>query len=263
MDLIPKIGPYDKWATMWGYKPIPNAKTPEQEKPTLDQWAREQDTKPCLRFSTEGQGGTDPGDNTEAVGDADAVMATTLGLRNLGKVSETLMKATNYKTGKAWDELEEVYGRMVGQWTTEMNHVVKVIGGVDSQQKHIGQNGVRFVTVKKEKQVNALQFLLANAFQVPQFMIRPEILRRIQPTGIVDRVRTAQAGIMSGLLQAARLDRMAEQLALDGPSVAYSPLQFLQDLRAGVWSELAKPGTKIDIYRRNVQRAYLENMEGR
>ena len=22
-DLIPKIGPYDKWATMWGYKPIP------------------------------------------------------------------------------------------------------------------------------------------------------------------------------------------------------------------------------------------------
>src|SRR5688572_28373910 len=25
-DLIPKIGPYDKWATMWGYKPIPAAK---------------------------------------------------------------------------------------------------------------------------------------------------------------------------------------------------------------------------------------------
>ena len=23
-DLMPKIGPYDKWATMWGYKPIPD-----------------------------------------------------------------------------------------------------------------------------------------------------------------------------------------------------------------------------------------------
>ena len=42
-DLIPKIGPYDKWATMWGYKPIPGAKTPDEEKPTLDKWAREQD----------------------------------------------------------------------------------------------------------------------------------------------------------------------------------------------------------------------------
>src|SRR5258708_6695648 len=35
-DLIPKIGPYDKWATMWGYKPIPNAKSPDSEKKTLD-----------------------------------------------------------------------------------------------------------------------------------------------------------------------------------------------------------------------------------
>ena len=34
---------------------------------------------------------------------------------------------------------------------------------------------------------------------------------------------------------------------LDGPTVAYSPLQFLQDLRAGVWSELAKPGTAIHL----------------
>ena len=25
-DLIPRIGPYDRWATMWGYKPIPGAK---------------------------------------------------------------------------------------------------------------------------------------------------------------------------------------------------------------------------------------------
>ena len=263
IDLIPKIGPYDKWATMWGYKPIPGAKTPEAEKTTLDGWAREQDAKPYLRFSTEGQGNTDPGDNTEAVGDADAVMATTLGLRNLGKVSESLMKATTYKTGKAWDELEEVYGRMAGQWSTEMGHVVKVIGGVDSQQKHIGQNGVRFVTVAKSRQEQAVKFLLANAFQTPSLLVRPEILRLIQPTGIVDRVRNAQSGIMGQLLQAQRLDRMAEQFVLDGPTVAYSPLQFLVDLRAGVWSELAKPGTAIDIYRRNVQRAYLDNMEGR
>ena len=27
-DLIPKIGPYDKWATMWGYKPIAGANPP-------------------------------------------------------------------------------------------------------------------------------------------------------------------------------------------------------------------------------------------
>jgi len=261
-DLIPKIGPYDKWATMWGYKPIPGARTPEEEKATLDAWAREQDTKPYLRFSTEGQGGTDPGDNTEAVGDIDAVAATTLGLKNLSRVSEVLIKATSYKPGAAWDELEEVYGRMISQWSLEMGHVVKVIGGVDSQQKHIGQTGPRFVTVPRNRQAEALQFLLNNAFTVPTFMIQPEILRRIQPTGVIDRVRTMQSGIMGQLLQAGRLDRMSEQAALDGP-VAYTPLQFLMDLRAGVWSELSKPAPVINVYRRNLQRAYLDNMDGR
>ena len=262
-DLIPKIGPYDKWATMWGYKPIPGAKTPEDEKPTLDKWAREQDEKPYLRFSTEGQGGTDPGDNTEAVGDGDAVEATRLGIRNLARVSEMLLTAAtvNYQ-GEPFDELEQVYGRMVGQWTTEMNHVVRIIGGVDSTQRHIGQQGVRFSTVPRAKQVEALNFLLQNAFTTPDFMIRPEILRQIQPTGVLDRVRTAQAGILGGLLQAARLDRMAEQSVLDG-AVAYSPLDFLTDLRRGVWSELAKPGTAINVYRRNLQRAYLDQMDGR
>ena len=61
------------------------------------------------------------------------------------------MTATSYKTGDPWDDLEEVYGRMVGQWTTEMNHVVRVVGGFDSQQKHIGQDGVRFATVREAR----------------------------------------------------------------------------------------------------------------
>src|SRR5215203_5190731 len=64
-DLIPKIGPYDKWATMWGYKPITDARTATEEKPTLDKWAREQDEKAYLRFSTEGNEGSDPGDEHE------------------------------------------------------------------------------------------------------------------------------------------------------------------------------------------------------
>ncbi len=58
---------------MWGYKPIPEARTPDDEKKTLDEWARQQDQTPWLRFSTANARGSDPGDLTEAVGDADAV----------------------------------------------------------------------------------------------------------------------------------------------------------------------------------------------
>ena len=149
---------------------------------------------------------------------------------------------------------------MVGQWTTEMNHVAKVVGGIESQQVHIGQQGTRFSTVPKLKQQAALNYLIANAFQVPAFMTDKEVLRRLEPNGALARVRTAQASVLTTLLQNARLDRMTEQLTIDGPAIAYSPLQFLADVRNGVWSELGK-GTAISIYRRNLQRSYLENMD--
>jgi hypothetical protein len=261
-DLIPKIGPYDKWATMWGYKPIPGATSPDAEKPTLDKWAREQDTKPYLRFSTEGTGGSDPGEMTEAVGDVNAVEATRLGLKNLSRVSEMLLAATSTRPGDPWTELEEVYNRMVGQWRTEMNHVVQLVGGFDSQQRHIGQDGMRFTPVPRNRQEEAVQFLLDNAFQTPLFMIRPEILRRIQVTGVVEQIRTTQNSIMGGLLQEARLLRLVEHAALDG-AAAYKPIEFLTKLRTGVWAELDQPGSTIDVYRRNLQRSYLDNIDSR
>ena len=261
VDLIPKVGPYDKWAIRWGYAPT-GAKTAAAEKPTLDKWAREQDTQAHLRFSTEGHANTDVADLGEAVGTSDAVMATTLGLKNLERVSAMMLKATSTKPGEPWDDLETVYNRMVAQWQLELSHVARIIGGFDTQQIHIGQQGQRFKTVPRARQVAALNFLLANAFTTPSFMIQPDVLRRIQPSGVIDRVRAAQAAMMASLLQSARIDRMTEQFQLDG-AVAYPPLQFLQDLRNGVWSELAKPGTAINLYRRNVQRAYLDNMDER
>src|SRR5450756_1501064 len=109
-DLVPRVGPYDIWATMWGYKPIPDAKSPDQEKKTPDLWAREQDAKPYLRFSTAGSRGSDPGEETEAVGDEDAVGSTTLGLKNLERVAAMLMPATTAKPGEPYADLDEIYG---------------------------------------------------------------------------------------------------------------------------------------------------------
>src|SRR5688572_5960815 len=260
-DLIPKIGEYDKFAIRWGYAPI-NARTSDDEQGELNKWASEQDSKPQYRFSTAGVGTTDPGDNTEAVGDIDAVRATTLGLKNLQRVADMLLTATTGKQGDPYDELSEVYTRLVGQWTTEMNHVTSIVGGFLSQQKHIGQTGPRFTIVPKARQAEAVKFLLDNAFQTPQFMIRPDILRLIQPTGALGRVRTAQNSVMNSLLQTNRLDRLIEQAAVDGPA-AYTPVQFLGEVRAGIWSELRTPTTPIDTYRRNTQRIYLDTIDNR
>jgi hypothetical protein len=260
-DLIPKVGEYDKFAIRWGYAPL-NVRTSDEEQGELNKWASEQDSKPQYRFSTAGSGSTDPGDNAEAVGDVDAVRATALGLKNLERVSEMLLTATTGKPGEPYDELSEVYGRLVAQWTTGMNHVTAIVGGFLSQQKHIGQIGPRFTPVPKARQTEAVKFLLDNAFQTPSFMVRPDILRLIQPTGAIGRVRTAQNSVMNSLLQMNRLDRLVEQAAIDGPA-AYAPVQFLGEVRAGIWSELRTPAAPIDAYRRNTQRIYLDTIDNR
>ena len=257
-DLIPRIGPYDRWATMWGYKPIPGAKDADDEKKTLDEWARAQDATPWLRFSTSDSAGADPGELTEAVGDGDAVRSTTMGLKNLERVAGMLLTATT-RPGEPYDDLEEVYGRLLGQWVLEMNHVAAVVGGVQSRQKTSNQDGPRFVPLSRERQREAMQFLSAHAFTTPSFVIKPEILRRIEPIGTLDRIRTSQLRVLATLLAEPRIARLVEQEAIDG-AAAYRPTEFFTDLRRAVWREIEGTSVQIDPYRRNLQRAYLDAM---
>ncbi len=259
--LIPGIGPYDKWAIHWAYAPIAGAKNSDDENKTLDAWAREQDKTPWLRFSTDRAQGADPGENTEAVGDADAVYSTGLGLKNLERVMDNLLVATTHD-GQDWDDLRTVYGRAVGQWANELGHVAQIVGGFDSFEKHGGQDGVRFNLVPKTRQVAAVKFLNDNAFATPTMLLRPEVLRRIEPAGALTRIRTAQLQVLNSLLSTQRFDRLVEQEAIDG-AAAYRPSEFLIDLRKGIFGEIYAPAVKIDAYRRNLQRAYLDLMSTR
>jgi hypothetical protein len=81
--------------------------------------------------------------------------------------------------------------------------------------------------------------------------------------GVLDRVRTGQMRVLNSLLSSARITRMVEQEAIDG-AAAYRPLDFLADVRKGIWSEFYN-GTpvKVDPYRRNLQRAYVEALGDR
>ena len=258
--LIPGIGPYDKWAIHWAYAPL-GAGVSDDESKTLNTWAREQEQTPWLRFTTDRSQGADSGENTEAVGDADAVYSTGLGLKNLSRVMDNLLAATTHE-GQDWEDLRTVYGRLVGQWANELGHVTQIVGGFDSFEKHGGQDGVRFTLIPKTRQVAAVKFLNENAFATPVMLLRPEVLRRIEPAGALARIRTAQLQVLNSLLSAQRFGRLVEQEALDG-AAAYRPSEFLADLRKGIFGEMYGTTVKIDAYRRNLQRAYLDLMSTR
>ena len=255
--LIPMIGPYDKFAVEWGYKPFPEATTFEAEKAKLDEIVARQVKDATLRFGD--PSGSDPSAQTEDLG-SDAVAATELGLKNLDRVASYLVKATS-KKGEDYELLRNMYQQLIGQRNRELNHVVALVGGSVETNLYFGDADKRFDPVPADKQREAVAFLLKHGFQIPTALIDPAITDRLEADGAVGRIGNAQASLLRSLVGDARIRRMAEQTSRN-PQAAYSPRQFLADLREGIWSELKADQVAVDLYRRNLQRAYLELMTG-
>jgi hypothetical protein len=261
--LMPRVGPYDRFAITWGYKLIPGARTPDEEKPTLDRWARMQDTIPWLRFSTSGDRDADPGDESEAVGDADAVKSTSYGLRNIRRVAALLMPAT-LRPGEDNSELIELYEKLVDQWGRELEHVVNVVGGAESREKYGGQPGPRFIPISPGRQRAAVAFLNREAFQRPDYLLDIRVLRRIESEGALRRIGAAQSRILAGLLENDRLSRLVEYEALSrNRRDVYALGEMLADVRRGIWSELASGTVEIDPFRRALQQSYLSQADAK
>ena len=251
--LIPMIGPYDKFATEWGYKPFPEATTYKAEKAKLDEIVARQVKDSTLRFGD--PNGTDPSSQTEDLG-SDAVAATELGLKNLDRVAATLVKATS-KAGEDYSDLRNMYQQLLSQRNRELGHVVALVGGSVETNLYYGDADRRFDPVPAEKQQAAVAFLLKNGFQVPTNLIDPAITDRLEPNGAVARIGNAQESLLRQLVSDSRIRRMAEQTSRT-PRETYSPRMFLNDLRDGIWSELKTDPVGVDLYRRNLQRAHLE-----
>ncbi|HSJ25136.1 MAG TPA: zinc-dependent metalloprotease [Longimicrobiales bacterium] len=253
--LIPGVGPYDRFAIMWQNKPIPGAATPDDEWATLDSWSRMQDTIPWFRWTT-GDASADPHSVTEAVGNEDAVKSSTLGMRNLERVTASILRVAE-RPGQPYDLLSELYGNVVSQWGRYNGHVAAVIAGAETWERY--GTGPRFEPMSRAKQREAMEYLNRNAFQVPSMFLDREILRRIEQEGVVQRIRAQQGNLLNGMLNVQRLNRMVEFEALAAvPSQVYSVGEYLSDLRSGIWSELSQSNPNINVYRRNLQRAYIE-----
>lgn len=258
--LIPKIGPYDVFAARWGYTPISSAQAPEDERQQLNLWAREQETTAWLRFSAPKAEGGDVGENMEAVGDADAVAATGLGLRNLQRVMKMLPTVVP-EDGKDDQRLEALYRATWMQWVQELNHVVSVVGSYEVQNKHNDQPGAIAAPVSRERQARAVKFLGEQLLATPQWMLDPAVTQRLRASEQQLWLGVYQRALLRQLLTPARTQRLVAQEAQLGAR-AYRLEELLADLRRGVFTELAG-GAPIPALRRNLQRHYVDALTQR
>ena len=252
--LFPRIGDYDRWAIEWGYKPIPGAQDEEADKKTLNKWIIDSvGSNPRLFFGTE-TNPYDPREQTEDLGDNN-MTASAYGIKNLKRIIVKLPEWTK-EEANTYDNLEEMYQQLFGQYSRYIGHVLKNVGGIYETPKSVEQSGDVYVPTPKARQQEAVAFLNEQLFATPTWLLDRNILNKFSnPTS--ETISDLQDAALNSLLSAQRLDRLI--ISGNRTNNPYTIDELFSDVEKGIWGELST-GKSIDNYRRNLQKSYVEHM---
>jgi hypothetical protein len=257
VDVFPKVGPYDHFSVKWGYRPIINAKTSDDELDTLNQWAKATETDKMLRFGAQQWMTVDPTSQMEDLGD-DPIKTGTYGVANLKRAMGYLLDATR-QDGKDFQLLDEAYDDLFAQWSREMGHVANVIGGVEIERKVFGsKEGPVYTPVTKDRQKAAVAFLGEQVFTTPTWLLDQKIVDLLAPSGGAEQLATGQSRFLRTAMSNDKLVRLLEQ-ETRGDASTYTVTELFDDLEKLIFSELQqrKP---VDYFRRNLQRSYVDGL---
>lgn len=253
-ELFPRIGDYDKWAIRWGYAYFPDAKTEKEEKALLNTMTKEAYANKRLHFGTE-TSPYDPRFQTEDLGD-NAMKASEYGIKNLKRILPQLITWSK-EDGEDYSELDGLYNSLTGQFRRYMGHVAKNVGGIYEDPKTSDMEGGLYEVVPSSIQNEAVAFLNEQLFKTPIWLLDQNILNKIKPESGVEAMKTIQGSTLNSLFLGDRLIRLIETSSLDKKN--YSVDELMSDLRKGIFSEL-KTNAPIDVYRRNLQKLYVNNL---
>ena len=229
--LPPRLGVYDKYAIRWGYKPILGAKTPEDEKKTLNKWIDEKagdrrfyyGPQQILQIK-------DPQSQTEDLGD-DAIEASRLGINNLKITVDNLFKWTK-EEDKTFDHQERLLKEINGQFQRYMGHCMAYIGGYNINLPVQGDKKPSVTPIPADKQRQALYFVIDQALHYPEWIATDEVKYKLAKS------ETDYAGyisnIMSRLTSNSTLGTVTgtAELTKENP---YTAKDLLNDLHNKVW----------------------------
>jgi hypothetical protein len=141
-----------------------------------------------------------------------------------------------------------------------MGHVTTSVGGVHETFRTAEEGGAIYEVVPRSRQKEAVNFLHKQIFETPKWLVSKDIWNRISNPGEVsDPVTSAQEASLSSLLSNDRMNRLQVNVERFGADKAYSAVELLNDVQAGLFSELASKKA-IDMYRRGLQKAYVERL---
>jgi len=247
---VRQIGPYDDYSIEWGYRYY--GKSPEQEKEILKKVVDSKSLDPVYMF---GGNGNDPNSQTENIGD-DPAKASMYGIKNLKIVANNLMKWT-VEPNENYNELNELYGELIGVYRRYIYHVLSLVGGVYDTPHNENQKGVtRFVNVDSKKQMEALSFLEKNLWNTQNWLMKSEMISQIKGEGVLNSIQGLQIGALNRLLNTDKLNRMlSSKQTLKGDALS------VNELIENLFETLIKKPSNPDVSEQRLQLYFVERID--
>jgi len=254
--IMPRINDYDKWAIKWGYTYTGETDDLEDKK-IVSQWVVDSlKANPRLWFGGEGMN-FDARCQTEDVGD-NSMKASEYGIKNLKYVVKHLPEWTK-EDNDLYSNMLGIYRQVSTQFLRYTSHVVANIATVYENWKTVEQPGDVYTRSPKAKSKEAVDFLQKEVFTTPTWLLDNDILNKISSPVRVGAVSTIQARALDQALSDRVLNTLLKAEERFGKEGTYTLIDYLDDLKAGIWSEL-KSKKPVDIYRRNLQKNYVLDM---
>ena len=155
----PELGLYDMFSISWLYRPLLDAKTPEDEVPTLSKWISEKSGNLAYRYGKQQfRTRLDPSSVEEDLGD-DAMKAGVYGIKNL----KIILANLNGWVGKDDPDYRfrlTMYNEVIYQYFRYLNNVLMNIGGIYMNERYDGDVLPSYTVVPRKDQRRAVKFLL-------------------------------------------------------------------------------------------------------
>ncbi|MEX0719062.1 MAG: zinc-dependent metalloprotease [Balneolaceae bacterium] len=266
------VGTYDNWVISYGYISDDNK---------AKEIARNS-AQPGHAYGTDedarGAGAIDPLINVYDLGDDPLIW---------GKERANLLKTMIPKVPEIiltddmpYYEATDLFQTYFFQYARALAPAVKYIGGQYQHRDHVGDPDGRmpFVAIDKEKQEEALSMIIeyafdANAVELPQDVYQQFGANRWSHWGntntysgrvdypIHQYMVGIQSSLLSQLLNGTRLARIRDTEMKFGEANTVTIPELMGTITNAVWEEVwSAPGTNVSSNRRDLQRAYLDEM---
>lgn len=254
-DLMPRVGSYDRWAIMWGYKQHSATPDAEKDRKALIGLCDAVKRAKVLRYT--GFDKLNPLGIRNNLG-CDRVVVAELGMKNLERIYPRLDEITAKTDGSSWNELEDMYKQVHFQYNEYLKSAGSFVAGryTALEMRESDEKTVSYVTRKEQKE--AMDFLNRYLFAGVPAWYENEICKK---NGWIEAGEMSKRFADSWLKE--KLDAESVNILLAGEAAdgnrAYTVNAFFADLDKMIFNDYKVSGV-TSVYQKNMQYGYVKGM---